>query len=395
MSDLFSAEPFTGFGLHRLNPYSHPACGARVQGRRSSQLRARLREECPRSPGVYGMVDRHGELIYIGKAKSLRARLLSYFRPRSRDPKAGRILRETCQILWEYAPSEFAALLRELELIRRWQPAFNVQGQPRRFRRTYVCLGRRPAPHVFLARRPPRTAETIWGPVYANRWSREAVRRLNDWFGLRDCPQPQEMIFAEEAELFPIVRAAGCIRHEIKTCLGPCAGFCSSAAYEERAQQARAFLDGRFHAPLEQIEREMSQAAAAQAFERAAALRDKLTALQWLNAHLERVRQARARNHFVYPVPGRTGQDVWYLIRRGWVAGAVPPPGDEASRAQAAAALRAVYEKSADWSGPAWGEEMDGVLLVAAWFRKHPEERQRTLDPEAALRLVASPRAAN
>jgi excinuclease ABC subunit C len=335
------------------------------------------------------MLDGHGELIYVGKAKSLRARLLSYFRPKSRDPKAGRILRETRRIVWEYAPSEFAALLRELELIRRWQPVFNVRGQPRRFRRTYVCLGRRPAPHVFLARRPPGTALAFWGPVFANRHSQEAVRRLNDWFGLRDCPQPQEMIFAEQAELFPIERAAGCIRHEIGTCLAPCAAFCTRSAYEARVRAARGFLDGRDLTPLHELERQMAEASAMQAFERAAALRDRLAVLQWLHAHLERIRRARQRYHFIYPVKGRNGQDIWYLIRQGWVAAAVPVPQDEADRERAAEAIAAVYAKPAG-HGPAWSEEVDGVLLVAAWFRRHPREEKHTLPPAAALAIVQS-----
>src|ERR1700739_4950098 len=72
---------------------------------------ARIRQDCPRRPGVYGMVDARGEVIYVGKAKSLRARLMSYFRPRSRDPKAGRILEAARRIAWELLPREFAALL--------------------------------------------------------------------------------------------------------------------------------------------------------------------------------------------------------------------------------------------------------------------------------------------
>ncbi|OAI46958.1 hypothetical protein AYO44_01915 [Planctomycetaceae bacterium SCGC AG-212-F19] len=385
MSGLFSAEPFTGFGINRLNPYAKPGSGCGVEGRRSSQLKARLREQCPRCPGVYGMVNRDGELVYVGKAKSLRARLLSYFRHKSRDPKAGKILRETRQIVWEYTPSEFAALLRELELIRRWQPVFNVQGQPRRYRRTYVCLGRRPAPYIYLARRPPSTTLAFWGPVFANRHSAEAVRRLNDFFRLRDCPQPQEMIFAEERELFPLDRAAGCIRHEIGTCLAPCAALCTRLAYEKQVRAARAFFDGADRAPLDALEREMTAASQTQAFERAAALRDKLAVLQRLHTHLERVRHARLRHHFIYRVKGHNGQDIWYLIRHGWVAAAVPPPRDDATRQRAGAAIEAVFGKPRNGHGPGWAEEVDGVLLVAAWFRRHPREQERTLTAAEAL----------
>lgn len=384
MSGLFSGEVFAGFGPNRLSPWSSPPGTCHIEGRRSAQLRAKVRQECPRHPGVYGMVDGDGQLIYVGKAKSLRARLLSYFRPKSRAPKAGRILRQTRGIVWEYVPSEFAALLRELELIRRWRPAFNFQGQPRRYWRTMICLGRRPAPYVYLTRRPSPKALGLWGPVFAGHKAREAIRRLNDYFGLRDCPQVQQMIFAEQAELFPMVRAAGCIRHEIGTCLGPCAAACTRDAYAKKVRAARAFLEGADSSALLALHQEMTKAAAALAFERAAALREKLTALDWLQRHLERVRQASQRHHFIYPVKGHGGRDVWYLLRQGWVAAALPAPRDAAGRKQAAITIDEVYNRPQKASGLARWEEVDEVFLVAAWFRRHPKELTRTLTPETA-----------
>jgi excinuclease ABC subunit C len=278
-------------------------------------------------------------------------------------------------------PSEFAALLRELELIRRWRPAFNFQGQPRRYWRTMISLGRRPAPYVYLTRRPCRRVLGLWGPVFAGRQAREAIRRLNDYFGLRDCPQAQEMIFAEQANLFPMVRAAGCIRYEIGTCLGPCAAACTREAYAKKVKAARAFLDGSDVAPLRTLEQEMTAAAAALAFERAAVLREKLNALDWLQRHLERVRQASERHHFIYPVKGHGGHDVWYLLRHGWVAAALPAPHDAEGRQRAAAVIDEVYHRPAKWAGPARWEEIDEVFLVAAWFRRHPQELTRTIAP--------------
>src|SRR6516162_7336209 len=105
---LFQAS-LPHFGSCALSPEWAPPKLQLVTGRRTSQLRSEIRRLCPRKPGVYGMLDRHGELIYVGKAKNLRARLLSYFRRRSRDPKAGRILRRTRRLVWEIAASEFAA----------------------------------------------------------------------------------------------------------------------------------------------------------------------------------------------------------------------------------------------------------------------------------------------
>jgi excinuclease ABC subunit C len=381
---LFS-EPLADFGPNRLNPWTDAASVYRIEGRRAAQFRARLCQECPRRPGVYGMIDAEGKLIYVGKAKSLRARLLSYCRSKGRALKAGRILRETRSILWEYVPSDFAALLRELELIRRWRPAFNFQGQPRRYWRTLLCLGRRPAPYLYLSRRPSTEIVGAWGPVFVGRRTREAVRRLNDYFGLRDCPQPQPMIFAEQANLFPLPLAAGCIRHEIGTCLGPCAGACTRLAYADRVRAARTFLDGNDLTPLEKLQRDMNTAAAEQAYERAALLREKLTALDWLNRHLERVRQASERHHFIYPVKGHGGMDLWYLIRQGWVACAIAKPRDDDSRKKAVTAIDAVFQQPPPKQLRPPAEEIDSVFLVSAWFRRYPKELKRTLTPVEAL----------
>lgn len=385
MEGLFSRRAFTGFGPNGLDSLSEPAEMHQVRDRRASGLRQQVRLECPRQPGVYGMVGVRGELIYVGKAKCLRSRLLSYFRTRSRDPKAGRILQHTRSLAWEFAPSEFAALLRELELIRRWQPRFNVHGQPRRRRRSYVCLGRHPAPYVFLAPRLVGNALACFGPVPAGEKARGAVRRLNDWYGLRDCSQKQAMAFTDQKELFPVLRAAGCLRYEIGTCLGPCAGACSQAAYLERVRAVQTFLAAKDTAPLETLEREMTLASAALEFERAAALRDKLDVLRWLRNHLERLRLAREQHSFVYPVGRADGGELWYLIHHGRVLAATPAPHDETSRQAAAALLEAIYPRKqvpADFTTP---DEIDGLLLVAAWFRKHPEERAQALAPAQAL----------
>lgn len=382
MDHFFACQTFTGFGPHSLVPGGGPPPLTVIRGQRPSRLRARVREECPRRPGVYGMVDDQGELLYVGKAKCLRTRLLSYFRPRSRDEKAGRIVANAAAVVWESAPSEFAALLRELELIRRWRPRLNVQGQPRRQRRVYVCVGRRPAPHVFLAPRPPGTAIACYGPVPAGEQARLAVRRINDLFGLRDCPQKQEMIFADQNELFPVVRTFGCLRHEIGSCLGPCAAACTRTDYAARVRAARAFLEGKDLAALEALERDMGTAAAALQFERAAALRDKVEAVRWLNARLEHLRQA-AQHSFVYPVRGHEGAVLWYLIHHGRVAAVIPAPHGAEERKAAAEGIATVYSERSTLPGPPTLEEIDGVLLVAAWFRRYPEERARAFSPAA------------
>jgi excinuclease ABC subunit C len=375
---LFQSLPFTSFGPPGLAGVSQETPTI-VHGSRPGQLRARVRQDCTRHPGVYGMVNAAGELIYVGKAKSLRARLLGYFRPRSRDPKAGRIVADARALVWEPVATEFAALLRELELIHRWQPRFNVQGQPGRRKRTYVCLGRSPAPYVFLAARPPSTADACFGPVPASFRASEAVRRLNDWYRLRDCPRPQTMVFADQRELFSLPRAAGCIRHEIGNCLAPCAAECTRSEYSVQAQGVRRFLEGKDQIAIEWLTKEMNAASAAFFFEQAAALRDKLEALQWLADRLMRVRSA-VRLSCVYPVMDAAGNKIWYLIHQGRVQAALPSPSNAASHRRAAALLKSVYRSPSHPSIPTH-DEVDAVYLVAAWFRRYPMELARAMPP--------------
>ncbi len=191
--------PFAGFGPSRF-AVGRPRTHELVLPANRRTTRKILRDHCSAAPGVYGMVDAAGELIYVGKSKRLLHRLLSYCSAHPRRDKAGRILSRAQRILWETAPHEFSALLRELELIVRWRPRFNVQGQPRRRRRTYLCLGRRPAPYLYLCAQPTRREEAVFGPITDNRHARRTARLLNDYFQLRTCTGV-EMEFAGQLRL--------------------------------------------------------------------------------------------------------------------------------------------------------------------------------------------------
>jgi excinuclease ABC subunit C len=381
---LFDPGRFDGFGPRAWGPDRTPPPHQQITGKHRRELRTQLRVLGPRSPGVYGMVDGNGELIYVGKAKGLRARLLTYFQAVSRGKKGARIIGRTRSILWEVCPSEFAALLRELELIRRWRPRYNVQGQPLRYQKAFVCVGRNPAPYVFLTRHPPGTALATYGPVPAGRRAQAAICRLNDLFQLRDCPQAQEMVFPEQGELFPVQRPAGCLRFEIGSCLGPCTGSCPRSMYTDKVRAARSFLAGTDLGPMKELAKAMADASAAQQFERAGVLRDKLEVLTWLTTRLERLRHARAMMSFVYPVTGGNGHTVWYLIHAGRTVQAVEAPRCPDAARRARAALRSVFEgRCANLLES--HEHVDGMMLVMAWFRKFPKELKKTLTPEQAL----------
>lgn len=395
------AKSFGGFGRCRLWPRLRSATGEMSIGRSLGDARRAVRHLCPSESGVYGMLDAAGDVIYVGKSKSLRNRLLSYLHTDQSDDRAARIIRHTARLVWETAPHELAALLRELELIRRYRPEFNVVGQPGRFRRVYICLGRGPAPLAFIAPQPCGTAEHAFGPVRSKRILSDAVRRLNTWFRLRDCDQRVPMLFADQLTLFEADRAARCPRHELGTCLAPCAGVCTRTAYFRNVAAARQFLDGSDVRLLERLERRMRRAAAKHEFLRAANWRDIWLPLAWLHEELDRFREARRNYSFVYPVRSAR-RNYWLLVHRGQAIRGMRAPHDAASAQRAAAHLDRVFFQAADATPtpidsecetlaahPAADGQLDvydaeNIALVIAWFRRRPAELKATLTPAAA-----------
>jgi excinuclease ABC subunit C len=388
MRQLFATAPFTGFGPDPFALTAQPQ-GQQVQAETVARLRKGIKAVCPSRPGVYGMVDPHGEVIYIGKAKRLRTRLLSYFRANDEQDKTRRILRRTAIIAWEYVPTEFGALLRELALIRRWRPRFNVLGQPSNRKRTFVCIGRPPAPYVFLTTEPARSCQAYFGPVLMNRYTKQAVRLLNDRYRLRDCTQQQKMHFADQGQLFPLVMAAGCLRHEIGTCIGPCAAACTKEEYTAQVRLARQFLRQGDPEYLQQLTAQMQQAATVLDYERAAQLRDNLHCLEWLRQELERLEQAQQELTFLYPVQAEGDTEIWYFIRQGKVVAARVVPTDPAIRRELAEEITQTFAapllRADRTPSPS---DLDHIWLVASWFRRHPVERVNVLPPGEAIALL-------
>jgi excinuclease ABC subunit C len=336
------------------------------------------------------MIDPRGRLLYVGKAKNLRARLLSYFRVKSRDRKAGKIIGQTRHLVWEQTGDEFAALLRELELIQTLRPRFNVLGLPGLQGHHYVCIGKSPAPYIYIASKPTGKEQGIYGPLVARPKTSDAVRRLNDWFKLRDCPQTVTLGFSDQPDLFPEEKSPRCLRFELQTCAGPCIGSCSRQEYGVGVRNARAFLEGRDRTLLKELENLMRTAAAEFQFEKATALRDRFTALEWLDARLSLLRHARNKQSFVYPLEGHDGRIRWYFLNRGQVVSVHYPPTSDEERQQ----LRGVLERHcARRPEPAALSDkvVDSVLLVAAWFRKYADERTRLMSSATVKTHLAEP----
>jgi excinuclease ABC subunit C len=374
-------QAFTGFGPSRILPAVEWACGQLERARDNRGTRQLIRQHCPAVPGVYGMIDHDGQLIYVGKSKCLPERLQTYFQT-SRDSKARRIAGQARLIVWEAGPHEFVALCRELELIRRHRPRFNVRGRTDRLRRIYLCVGRGPAPHAYLADKPP-AAGKVFGPLASSRRLHEATRRLNHLFRLRDCPQQVEIYFSDQLELFPQAREPQCMRFDLGTCLAPCAAACDASQYAAEVARMTSFLSGGDATLLDELEQQMLAASRENHFERAATLRDNWLDLKWLRERLELRERMHKLKSFVYPLEDPQGARWWYLFHGGCVAAIVPVPHNRTTARRALAKLTRLYEAT---EKPEAIEDLSFLLMVAGWFRQNPDQWRRTLSSRQARR---------
>jgi excinuclease ABC subunit C len=376
---------FRGFGRSRYLPFAAQLRSLRV-ATDLANVRCAVRNECPASPGVYGVVDSRDELAYVGMSTALRKRLITYFQSGSAIRKEQAIAAHAHTIVWEVAGHELAAQLRELELIRRHQPRFNVKGRQPIRPLGFIYLSREDGPRFRIARRVPRGVRYSWGPMSMNWRVRDAVEIVNRLFKLCDCGATVPMHFADQRQLFPLDLRVQCLRGETGSCLGPCAGQCTFSQYAAKLRAARAMLDGRDFGSLQQLEADLAAAAASQQFERAVRLRDTLERLQYLCEQLAILRAPPLPDQFVYPLQLGDRQ-AWYLIRESRVVATalVPETGDAAKRCARlfAQMLQQTQATPTEIDRPA-------AQIVSSWFRTHSSELRAIISAADVLQFCRS-----
>ncbi|HEX6039784.1 GIY-YIG nuclease family protein [Longimicrobium sp.] len=350
-------------------------------------LRATVRE-ARNVPGVYRMLAADGEVLYVGKSKSLRTRLLSYLRA-PRGDKQHRIIEGTHSLAWDYEPSEFAALLRELQMIKRFRPRMNVQHK-RDGRYSFLKLTSGRAPRLFVVSAVADDAATYYGPFRGGRRIQDAVRELNDLLGLRDCPLVTPIRFADQPDLFAFEHVPRCHRFELRLCMGPCAARCTETEYGQRVEMARAFLDGHADEPLRWLNERMTAAADRWEFEYAGRLRDRLHRLENLRDEFSQLREALDSLTFLYRVDGVEGDDRVYLVRRGTVRAVVPVPRTAAERRRMERLCDEHFGRPEHEGALVQRHQVDEILLLSRWFRARPEEMRNTTPPARVEALPLS-----
>lgn len=363
-------------------PHGHGSTGSRFtrveQERLRDELREHVRAHAENRPGIYRMMGPGDEVLYIGKSVRVRTRLLSYFRAKA-GTKATKIIGHTHRVEWDYAPSEFAALLLELRQIKRLRPVYNV-AHKRDGRYCFIKLTRESAPRLLTVGTVRGDGALYYGPFRGRARVREAISEVSDLLELRDCAASVPMRFADQPDIFGHTESPRCIRAELARCLAPCAARCTEAAYRERVELARRFLEGDADRPLRILEERMQQAADRLEFEHAAALRDRAERLEAVRRELVALHRSQTTNTFLYPVPGHAGDDRVYLIRRGLIVDERPAPRTAAQHRSLERAARELLDEFDHGPLTVQPDQVAEILLVNRWFRLNPEERERTVD---------------
>ncbi|GJE57578.1 MULTISPECIES: excinuclease ABC subunit UvrC [Methylobacterium] len=222
----------------------------------------------PTSPGVYRMFDAKGDVLYVGKAKSLKARVGSYARGQAHSNRIARMIGQTAAMEFVTTATETEALLLEANLIKQLKPRFNVLMRDDKSFPYILLTSEGPAPQIVKHRGARRRKGSYYGP-FANVWAvNRTVNALQRAFLLRTC-----------SDSYYENRSRPCLLFQIKRCAGPCTGEISEADYAGLAENAQAFLSGKSNAVKDRMRESMQEASEAMEFERAARFRDRIAAL--------------------------------------------------------------------------------------------------------------------
>jgi excinuclease ABC subunit C len=224
--------------------------------------------DIPTDPGVYLYRDEKGEILYVGKAKSLRSRVKSYFSSSDQPAKTRQLVSRIRSIDWIVVNNEVEALLLENKLVKQHWPKYNVNLKDAKTF-AYISLTREAFPRVLTSRKVARKLESF-GP-YTDGFTRQDLQRLVvRVFKLRTCKT---------------LPKRACLNYHIHLCSAPCIGKAKGEQYGEQVQRARSFLNGNYQQTIEQLKTQMQAASQAQHYETALELRNQILSIRLVTEH--------------------------------------------------------------------------------------------------------------
>lgn len=323
----------------------------------------KLRQVLPDGPGAYLFKESSGRVIYVGKAKSLKKRVLSYFRPPEHlSHKTALMMKKANGLDFILTSTEKEAFILERNLIKEFMPRYNVI---LRDDKQYPCLRlniKERYPRLSIIRRIKKDGSLYFGPFSSAHSVRSTLRIINRVFQLRKC----------KGRGLP-ERTRPCLNYQMGLCLGPCTHQVPVSEYRQIVKQVRLFLEGRNRELIEQMQKDMAGASELLDFEKAAKLRDQIRAIE-KTVERQNVVSTRLEDQDIIGLA--RGKDrfqvVILFVRKGCVVGNrdyfVKNPGGPASEVMEAF-LKQYYAGSAFMPKQVFiSEPVEDLLSITEWF---------------------------
>lgn len=219
--------------------------------------------DLPEKPGVYILKDADDRIIYVGKAKSLKKRVKSYFKDELDDPKTRALMRQFHHLEYMVTDNEKEALILESNLIKKHLPRYNIRLKDDKSY-PYIQITKEDYPRMLITRRFKKDDSYYYGPFTDVRAVRSILKRIKPLFKLRDCKGME----------------GPCLNYQIELCPAPCTGNITKDEYQKGVKKVQLFLEGRQTEVIALLNKEMDQAATNHEYEKAAVIRDQLFSLE-------------------------------------------------------------------------------------------------------------------
>ena len=246
---------------------------AKTSLERGAALIRRLAKTLPDTPGVYRMLNKDGDALYVGKAKSLRKRVITYANVERLPLRLQRMVAETQDMMFVHTHTEVEALLLESNLIKKLEPRYNVLMRDDKSFPYIMLTGDHDFPLLTKHRGSQKRKGDYFGPFASGLAVNRTIIALQKAFMLRNCT---DSYFSQ--------RKRPCLQYHIKRCTAPCVGNVSKAEYAQQVKEAKAFLSGKSSDVQEKLAARMQTASDRQDYEAAAQFRDRIRALTAIQA---------------------------------------------------------------------------------------------------------------